>query len=223
MEPDYFAILRLEPGRHALEVIDRQYQAVRREIRRQGGPQRQRRLDELWIAYALLRQPGRQAALARRLRPPAPRPARPELGPLARLRSVPAGSFVPPGRAVPAASPPSAPPAPKAGPGGDDAHARFARMVCEHVEGGVLRLTARRRLVLLAGGLGIGEFKANLIIAEVLHDLGQGLSPSPRPRGRPLLNSAAPAERFRYGLRLAWTLAAALALDLLLMLWLMRL
>lgn len=37
------------------------------------------------------------------------------------------------------------------------------------IEGGLLRYTARRRLVARAGRLGIGTFDANLLIASVLH------------------------------------------------------
>lgn len=37
------------------------------------------------------------------------------------------------------------------------------------IEGGLLRYTARRRLLARAGRLGIGPFDANLLIASVLH------------------------------------------------------
>ena len=62
MEANYFAILRLAPGRYDTEAIDQQYRSVRQEILRSGGPDRQRRLDDAQIAQCVLRSPARQAA-----------------------------------------------------------------------------------------------------------------------------------------------------------------
>ncbi len=74
------------------------------------------------------------------------------------------------------------------------------------MEDGLLRYTARQRLLKLAAQMGIESFKANLVIAEVLHDAGY-----PRPAGRVVGNAAAQVDnsRMRYGLRLAIAMAIA--------------
>lgn len=188
MEADFFSILRLRPGRYSPSNIDRQYQSVRQEILRAGGASCQRRLDDALIAHALLRDPHRQAGLAKRLeRVAAQQPAPAKPAPPKPASVMPAPGIerkpMPPQRLRygPAVAPPrirEERKAPQASlPDRDfdkDTHAQFARMVLQHVEAGILRFTARQRLMLLAKGLGIGEFKANLIIAEVLHDLSLG-------------------------------------------------
>ena len=201
-----FTILHLHPPRYSREYIDRRYRAVRRDILRAGGSDRQRRLDDALIAQAMLRSPAGQVALIKRVRrdvadtrPHAPMPIPPR--PRRPISTV-----------HPAADPPEG--------SGDDAHRRFARMVVEHVEGGILRFTSRSRLVLLAGGLGIVPFKANWIIAEVLHDLQRGRRPAGRDVTAATMADGDTPRRRRYGLRLSLALAAALATDILLMLWL---
>lgn len=196
MEAGLFSILRLRPGRYSPEAIDRQYRSVRQGILRDGGPDRQRRLDEAMIARALLRRSR-------------PTPVRRSAAPSdAGRMSV---SVV---RRAPAAEP-----APPADP---DVYARFARMVPDHLDAGVLRFSARRRLMLLAAGLGIGEFKANLIIAEVLHDLQCGIRPPGRGvMSRPPHASAAPAaDRPALGRSLALAAALALVADAAIAMWL---
>lgn len=206
MEAGLFSILRLRPGRYSPEAIDRQYRSVRQGILRDGGPDRQRRLDEAMIARALLRLPNHQASLLRRSRPtPVRRSAAPSDAGRMSVSVV---------RRAPAAEP-----APPADP---DVYARFARMVPDHLDAGVLRFSARRRLMLLAAGLGIGEFKANLIIAEVLHDLQCGIRPPGRGvMSRPPHASAAPAaDRPALGRSLALAAALALVADAAIAMWL---
>ena len=197
MQGDFFAILRLRPGQYDTGIIDRQYRSVRQEILRAGGPDRQNRLDDALIARCVLANPARQAALRRRH--------------TAAVRRRPPRRPIPvPARALPPAVPESAPAAPPAG----EAQARFTRMVLQHMESGLLRFTARQRLVQLAAGLGIDAFKANLLIAEALHDVRAG-------RLRPPLGPAAPPPApHRYGLRLAAALLLSAAASLTLAAWL---
>jgi len=195
-----FTILHLRPGRYSRRQVDRQYRRVRRQILRAGGPDRQRRLDDALIAHAMLRTDSGQVSLIERVRRNvAKRPRR------APMTIEPA-----PQPFVDAAAPPPRP--------SDDACGRFASMVVDHVESGILRFTSRRRLVLLAEGLGIATFKANLIIAEVLHDLQHGRRPAAAGAGRYVAEPFETPRRRRYGLRLAVALAAAVLADLLLML-----
>ncbi len=66
MQADYFDILHLQPGRYDRREIDRQYDCIRREIHRAGGPDRQRRLDDALIARCVLASSARQAQLVER-------------------------------------------------------------------------------------------------------------------------------------------------------------
>lgn len=208
MEASPFNILHLRPGRYSRKHIDRQYQTVRREILRASGPDRQRRLDDAFIAHAMLRSPSGQISLMKRVRRDVT---------TRRRRHVPMAIQTARPLRVATVAPAMADPPSKAD---SDPHRRFARMVVDHVESGILRLTSRRRLVLLAQGLGIAPFKANLVIAEVLYDLEHGR----RPLGRDVAGSPAEAvdvpRRRRYGLRLSVAVAVAIAADLLLLLWL---
>jgi len=213
---DYFAILNLRPGRYSSAVIDRQCRSVRRDILRRPGPQRQRRLDDVLIAHALLRDPARQAALRRRRE--------------AEMLSLPRRPIAAPRRpAPPVASAEPIRPAPKAAPGRisndstEDVYTRFTRLVADHVEQGLLRFTARQRLMLIAEGMGIGAFKANLVIAEVLHDLRDGRYPPGRLVTGPAIRpGGARPHRRRYALRIALAVLAAAGIDWLLLTWLLR-
>ncbi len=203
MEASLYNILHLPPGQYSRNRIDRQYRQVRRLIMREGGPDLQRRLDDALIARAMLRNPARQSVLVKRIRRDA----------VARLAHKP--MQIPTRKRVICSSPtPPLAAAPKA-----DAGGRFARMVVDHVSGGVLRLTSRRRLMTLAQGLGIDAFKANLIIAGVLHDLDHGRIPAggavaaTRTEGTPRRPSAG------YGWRIVAAVVAAITLNLLLLAW----
>lgn len=217
----YFSILGLRPGNYSRATVDRQYRAVRRQILRAGGPDRQRRLDDALIAHILLRDPWRQDQFARRA-----------VAHVAAARRRPA--MASPTVALPPPASPVlrfvAPPvtAPVAGQADASDTAVFARMVLDHVESGLLRFTARERLVQLAHGMGIGEFKANLIIAEVLHEVRADLRRAPEPRVHPpplvlaatrVQQSADPA-RAGHGARLLLALLAAAAIDGLILAWL---
>ena len=214
MEANYFTILRLRPGRYSRNSIDHQYRWVRRKILRcAGGAQvRQRRLDDAWIARCILREPARQAQHLAAVKADVTRRAR------CRGAAQTAESAAPPTLGPPAGKPSrtrSAAPAAKESIESKDAHERFRELVPTYVESGLLRFTARRRLMLAAEGLGIGQFKANLIIAEVLHDIRDGrIHTGIHPLRENPSKSAAPAG-FAYGLRLAVAAAIAVALDLL--------
>ena len=203
MEASPFNILHLVPGRYSRKHIDRQYRTVRRTILRAGGPDRQRRLDDALIAHAMLRNPAGQISLIQRVRRGVTHHRRHRPMTIDSPKRLAAASQV----VGPISSNP-------------EACRRFARMVADHVESGILRFTSRRRLVLLAEGLAIGQFKANLIIAEVLHDLQHGR----RPAGRDVIEARTEQPRqggeCRYGLRIGLAVAAAIVVDVLLMLWL---
>ena len=204
MEASPFSILNLTPGRYSPARVDAQYQAICRQIRRDGGVNRRRRLDDALIAHAMLRTPAGQAMLIRRFsRSAAERPRRramttPQPRPAARAHS------------------PAAAPAPTH----PDVHKRFARMVYDHMEGGLLRMTARQELVAMARGLGIHPFKANLTIAEVLHEVRRGYRVVGRDVGA-VQTVPADEPEGRYGLRVAVAVAVAIMIDALLLLWLM--
>lgn len=109
-------------------------------------------------------------------------------------------------------------PAPASG----DAYARFARMVTDHIESGMLRFTARQRLMMLAGGMEIGQFKANLIIAEVLHDIRFGQSDPGRQVSGPYLKPARSNDSSSFGTPLVVAIILALLADLALLAWLLK-
>ena len=217
---DYFAMLHLPPGQYADVVIDRQYRSVRQEILSAGGPDRQRRLDDALIARSVLRSPARRTVLLKRYQASVKRRARHKPISLVTRRGG--------ARAVRAGQPTSpaanaqyiprsvvAPQAP-AQAAGSDANARFAGMVLGILEGGLLRFTSRQRLMTAARGMGIGQFKANLIIAEVLHDVQAGRA---RPSEAPAPSPPPPAVTDRgisYGLRIAAAVLAALTANALL-------
>ena len=210
MEANYFAILRLRPGRYSGSSIDCQYRSVRRQVLVSGGgPARQRRLDDAWIARCVLRDPARQARHLRSIQADVARRAR-------RRPATPSPkAAVPPPLRRPMPRPNRANGRTAGGPTeSKDACERFADLVPAYVESGLLRFTARRRLMLTAKGLGVGEFKANLIIAEVLHAIGNGrIAP-----GDSHATPAEPATRppaHGYGLKLTVAAAIALAVDLL--------
>ena len=213
MQGDFFAILQLRPGRYEKEAIDRQYRSVRQEILRAGGPDRQRRLDDALIARFVLANSGQQASLLRRH--------------LAAIRAH------PPRRPAVIAARPAARPARQTQPPTReqtaDVFGRFARMVAEHLEDGLLRFTARQRLLQLAKGLGIAPFKANLVIAEVLHEQqipnpkSQIPNKSQAPSSKPLDEGPLRAPRAEhYGLRLIIALLLAAAGGLTLTFWFVR-
>ncbi|MFW6154401.1 MAG: hypothetical protein ACOC95_04205 [Planctomycetota bacterium] len=206
MEASPFSILNLTPGRYTSERIDAQYRTVCRRIRRDGGVDRRRRLDDALVAHAMLRHPAGQAMLIRRFaRSAAERPRR-------RAMTTP--------RPHPAKRPPaSVPPPPAPPPTHPDAHKRFARMVYDRMAGGLLRMTARQELVGMARGLGIHPFKANLIIAEVLHEVGHGRRVVGRDVSAVETVGGDPPEG-RYGVRVALAVAVAVVIDALLLLWL---
>lgn len=258
METSYFSILKLRPGRYTSSAIDRQYDAVRAEILRAGGPDRQRRLDDAFIARTVLRNPARQVVLldeiarevtrrprratrsvSRRAvsgRPALPAPTTPRRPPNVGTR--PRGSRVTTGQSgsgqtvslgtrSPSASRKlrMAPDAPAPADRGE--YYRFARMVQDNVSGGILRFSSRQRLLAMATGLGIGPFKANLIIAEVLHDICYGHARAGLEVTGPLAEKdPAWLDRWRRRLHAArFVLAAAvtaLAIDLLVLWWLSR-
>jgi hypothetical protein len=97
------------------------------------------------------------------------------------------------------------------------------------MEDGLLRFTARRRLLEAAGELGIAPFKANLIIAEVIHE-----RQIPNPKSQIPNKFQAPNSKTRneelagrphgehYGLRLLIALVLATAGGLALTVWLVR-
>jgi hypothetical protein len=210
MEADFFAILNLPPGRYEKQAIDRQYRSVQRQILRCGGPERQRRLDDAFIARCVLGNAGQQAALLRR-----------HLAAVRRQMSRPAMIAVPRPRPVR----PPARPRPIADMA--EAHAQFAQQVAEQMEDGLLRFTARLRLLDAAAKLGIAAFKANLIIAEVLHEQQTGnakfeirhksQAPDSKPRGQE--RGSSPRVE-HYGLRLLIALALAAAGGIALTAWL---
>jgi len=205
VEASPFSILNLTPGRYSPERVDAQYRAVCRRIRRDGGPDRRRRLDDALIAHAMLRSPAGQAMLIRRFsRDAAERPRR-------RAMAVPRPHPAP-RAAAPAAGEAARPARP-------DVHSRFARMVYDRMEGGLLRMTARQELMLMARGLGIDPFKANLVIAEVLHEVRRGRRVVGPGVGAVATVPADPPAG-RYGLRVALAVAAAVVLDALVLLWL---
>ncbi len=213
---DYFAILNLRPGCYSSALIDQQRRRVRREILRSPGPQRQRRLDDLLIAHALLRDPARQATLRRRGQTEALRQPRRTIAVPRRAPSVPAS--VPPTRPEPTHEPEF-----KSTAAAIDIYKRFAALVADHVQQGLLRFTARQRVMLLAEGMGIGSFKANLIIAEVLHDLRDGRYPPGRlVTGPPAGPDPSRPRRRHYALRFALAALAAAAIDLAVLAWLLQ-
>jgi len=206
VEASPFSILNLTPGRYSPERIDAQYQAVCRQIRRDGGPDRRRRLDDALIAHAMLRPPAGQAMLIRRFaRSATDRPRR---------RAMTTPRPHPAARAQPPATAPAVP-----APNHPDAHKRFARMVYDRMEGGLLRMTARQELMTLARGLGIHPFKANLIIAEVLHEVGHGRRVVGGAIGA-VETVAGDPPAGRYGVRVVLAVAVAAVIDALLLLWL---
>lgn len=218
----YFSILGLRPGNYSRATVDRQYRTVRRQILRAGGPDRQRRLDDALIAHILLRDPSRQAQFARRaVAQVAAAPRRPAMA---------SPTMASPPQPAPPVLRFVAPPAtaPVAGQADASDAAVFARMVLDHVESGLLRYTARERLVQLALGMGIGEFKANLIIAEALHEVRAGRREAPEPRLRPppaalaapRVQPPAGATRTRHSLRLLLAFLVAAAIDGLILAWL---
>jgi len=213
---DYFTILNLRPGRYSSAVIDRQNRRVRREILRSPGPQRQRRLDDLLIAHALLRDPARQAALRRRGQSEA-------LSQPRRTIAVPRRVPIPPASALPMRPKPAHEPDVKSTAGAIGGYKRFAALVADHIEQGLLRFTARKRVMLFAEGMGIGSFKANLIIAEVLHDIRDGRHPPGRLVTGPLAGPGPRRPRRRhYALRFVWAALAAAAIDVVVLTWLLR-
>ncbi len=202
---DVFSILRLPPGRYSGSTIDRQYQSVRRQILRAGGPDRQRRLDDALIAHALLRDTRGQTAI--RQRAEAELICRPRR-PAAERRTIRKA------RPVPVPRRPIARPREMTDPGAArDIYTRFAGCVTERIEAGLLRFTERQRLMTVAEEMGVGTFKANLIIAEVLHDVRGNLPPGRLVTG-PVTAPATPAGRSRHGLWLALAAAAAMCIDL---------
>jgi hypothetical protein len=58
---------------------------------------------------------------------------------------------------------------------------RFAQIVAGELEQGVLRFSARQRLLSTAERMGIGRFQANLVIAAVQHQLGATTSEPRQP------------------------------------------
>lgn len=211
MEADFFAILRLRPGLYGSTAIDQQYRSVRQEILLSGGPARQRRLDDLLIAQSVLRSPRRQAALVRRYHNSlAHRPTRkPARRPMAVLPAQVDRPNCPTQRA-------------RRDVGADaDVYARFARLVGDHVESGLLRFSVRQQLMQTAKAWGVGQFKANLVIAEVLHDIRAGRPDPGREVTGPTLSPETRTPRTRYGLRIGLAIAAALVADAALLLgWL---
>jgi len=208
MQTDYFAILGLRPGHYSIEAIDQQYRSIRQEITRSGGPARQRRLDDALIARGVLRSRPRQSELLERHKA--------DLA--ARAHRRPTGTVSRRTRGVRPTSTVS--PISSTQPANGSCHALFAQLVQAEIESGLLRFTARQRLLLAANSLGVGQFKANLIIAEILHDgrvggasTGRGISDT---RTAPVRQSF----RHRYGLRIAMAIAAAAVADLLVIIWL---
>lgn len=61
---------------------------------------------------------------------------------------------------------------------------QFAKMVAAKVERGVLRFSARQRLLSIAEQMGIHRFEANLVIAAVQHQLGTTASAHQPPQER---------------------------------------
>jgi hypothetical protein len=209
MQADFFSILNLRPGRYEKEAIDRQYRSVTQEILRTGGPNRQQRLDDALIARYMLASADRQAAMLRRH--------------IADVRRR------PPRKAVVIATRRTQEVRPLPAPAAGDVHARFAHLVAEQMEDGLLRFTARQRLLTVASGLGIAAFKANLIVAEVLHERqirnpkleirNKLEAPNPNPEDA---DSCRAAQRERYGVRLAVVLILSAACGLALTLLLVR-
>lgn len=124
MAQDYFAILGLTPGRHDAGEITRRFCAQREQLLRElhdptrHGETRQR-LDDLHLAFTVLRDPARQAEYLRRL------------------------------------------------PAHDSRVAALRELIAAALEDGLLRHS--RRLVILARAreLGLNDFQAQLLIAQV--------------------------------------------------------
>lgn len=65
----------------------------------------------------------------------------------------------------------------------------FAQLVAGELEAGVLRYSARSRLLSVAQSLGMGRFQANLVIAAVQHQKGRSDDVSPRCFSLPWLGA----------------------------------
>jgi hypothetical protein len=108
-----------------------------------------------------------------------------------------------------------------AGLSADDARAVFAAQVRRSLEGGpsaILRPEHRRRLMLLAGRLGLRTFDASLVIA-IAQDQARARDADPVEIRLQLLPATKPS---RAGRRLHWRIAAAVGGGLLLLAALVR-
>ncbi len=94
----------------------------------------------------------------------------------------------------------------------------FKGMVVGELEAGFLRYSRRQALMQYASALGIGEFEANLLIAEAQYNAGD-LEPVSFESALTLASVTQP-ETWSSSLRLAFALVAAMFIDLALIWWL---
>lgn len=165
MSHDYFAILQLAPGRYEPAELQHRFEQLRsaaiEALDRNGdGAAARARLEDLHLAFQMLRDPSRQAELLDGLRP--------EREPVSYMR----------------------------------------RLAEASLEGGLLRHSRREHLMAEARRLGVSEFHAHLIIAQV--QFGQWRVSIDPPRSRRTREAGRSADPL--AIRLAATGVLALAL-----------
>jgi hypothetical protein len=177
MSAEYFSILGLTPGRYEPAEITRRFQEERgRLLERLDDPgwhaESRSRLEELHVAYRVLRDPRRQAEC------------------LAAVRLA------------------------------DDAPQRLTRLIEASLEDGLLRYSRRQAILAEARRLGLSDFHAHVLIAQVQFGGGRASDMALERIHQPPNRPAPPAEGGpRRGVRLAGIGLLALALVLALLRW----
>ena len=100
----------------------------------------------------------------------------------------------------------------------------FCREVIFRLEGDLLRYTSRQELLELAGEWGIGKFRANLLMSQIVEAVRQHRLDEPTAKERRLVEPGAGVGKGRLGTRAAVAVGAVLALvvDAAVIWWLCR-